>query len=90
MYTLTPRQDTFEIQYTRLFSFRQLFKDPGVLFAGYKIPHPLEYKIVVRVRTINTYTPQEAFNNAITDLMSETSLLEEQFKEALKEKKEAN
>lgn len=66
----------------------QLLKDPHVLFAGYKVPHPLEHKFVIRIQTTSDYTPQEAFMNAITDLMSELSLLEERFKEAVKEKKE--
>ncbi|XP_021728512.1 DNA-directed RNA polymerases II, IV and V subunit 11-like isoform X2 [Chenopodium quinoa] len=26
----------------------QLHRDPNVLFAGYKLPHPLQYKILVR------------------------------------------
>lgn len=66
----------------------QLLKDPNVLFAGYKVPHPLEHKIIVRVQTTPDYTPQDAFTNAITDLISELSLLEERFKEAVREKKE--
>lgn len=28
---------------------RQLHRDENVLFAGYKLPHPLQYKIIVRV-----------------------------------------
>jgi hypothetical protein len=28
---------------------RQLHRDPNVLFAGYKFPHPLQYKVIVRV-----------------------------------------
>ncbi|XP_054712049.1 DNA-directed RNA polymerase II subunit RPB11-a [Uloborus diversus] len=66
----------------------QLLKDPNVLFAGYKAPHPLEYKFLLRVQTVMEYSPQEAFSNAITDLISELSLLEERFKEAVKEKQE--
>lgn len=61
-------------------SCSQLLKDPNVLFAGYKVTHPLEHKIVIRVQTTSDYTPQEAFTNAITDLISELSLLEERFK----------
>ena len=59
---------------------RQLLRDPQVLFAGYKVPHPLEHKFVLRVQTTPDYSPQEAFTNAITDLISEVSLLEERFK----------
>jgi len=63
-----------------LFLSRQLLKDPQVLFAGYKVPHPLEHKIIIRVQTTPDYSPQEAFTNAITDLISELSLLEERFR----------
>ncbi|XP_055248918.1 uncharacterized protein [Gorilla gorilla gorilla] len=66
----------------------QLLKDPQVLFAGYKVPHPLEHKIIIRVQTTPDYSPQEAFTNAITDLISELSLLEECFQVAIKDKQE--
>ena len=58
----------------------QLLKDPNVLFAGYKNPHPLEHKIILRVQTTSDYTPQDALRNAITDLISELSLFKERFK----------
>ena len=66
----------------------QLLKDPNVLFAGYKNPHPLDHVIVLRIQTTSEYTPQEALMNAITDLISELSLFEERFKEAVREKQE--
>jgi len=66
----------------------QLLKDPHVLFAGYKQPHPLEHKIILRVQTTADYTPQDALKNAITDLISELSLLEERFRDAVREKQE--
>ena len=66
----------------------QLLKDPQVIFAGYRVPHPLEHKFNLRIQTTPDYSPQEAFTNAITDLLSEVSLLEERFKAVLKEKKE--
>lgn len=65
------------------YSNRQLLRDPQVIFAGYKVPHPLEHKFVLRVQTTPDYSPQEAFTNAITDLISEVSLLEERFKVCL-------
>uniref|UniRef100_K1RF51 DNA-directed RNA polymerase II subunit RPB11-a n=1 Tax=Magallana gigas TaxID=29159 RepID=K1RF51_MAGGI len=68
----------------------QLRKDPQVLFAGYKNPHPLEHKFVLRVQTTSDYSPQEAITHAITDLISEFSLLEERFKEAVREKQEGD
>jgi DNA-directed RNA polymerase II subunit RPB11 len=59
-----------------------------VLFAGYKVPHPLEHKFVLRVQTTPDYSPQEALSNAITDLLSEVNSLETKFKDALREFKE--
>lgn len=63
-----------------IFIFSQLLKDPHVLFAGYKNPHPLEHKFVIRIQTTSQYSPQEAFMNAITDVISELSLFEERFR----------
>lgn len=51
-----------------------------MIFAGYKCPHPLEHKFVLRVQTTSDYTPHEALRNAITDLLSEMSLLDERFR----------
>ena len=65
---------------------QQLLKDPNVLFAGYKNPHPLEHKVVLRIQTTSDYTPQDALMNAITDLISELSLFEERFKESFSNK----
>lgn len=58
----------------------QLLKDPHVVFAGYKVPHPLEHKVILRVQTREDYPPQDAVMNAISDLVSELSFLEEKFK----------
>ncbi|KAL3068079.1 hypothetical protein niasHS_011083 [Heterodera schachtii] len=66
----------------------QLLKDPKVLFAGYRNPHPLEHKILLRVQTNPETTPMEALNNAIEDLVAEFSLLEERFRDAIREKRE--
>lgn len=67
----------------------QLLRDPQVLFAGYKMPHPLEHKFVLRVQTTPDYSPQEALSNAITDLISEISCLETRFRESLRERRDA-
>lgn len=63
-----------------IFVCSQLLKDPNVLFAGYKLPHPLEHKFVLRIQTTSDYSPQDALMHAITDLISELSLFEERFK----------
>ncbi|CAD6199812.1 unnamed protein product [Caenorhabditis auriculariae] len=64
----------------------QLLRDPQVLFAGYKNPHPLEHKIVLRVQTTGETTPADSLNSAITDLLAELSLLEFRFQGALEKK----
>ncbi|CAF1072899.1 unnamed protein product [Didymodactylos carnosus] len=68
----------------------QLLKDPNVIFAGYKVPHPLEHRVILRIQTsTNSYTPQEALENAIKDLIFEISLLEDRFKLAIKDRQSA-
>ena len=72
-----------------IFTIRQqLLKDPNVLFAGYKNPHPMENKVVLRIQTTSDYAPNDALMNAVTDLISELSLFEERFREGLKDKME--
>lgn len=78
----------FKLRLDSTYPCRQLLKDPQVLFAGYKVPHPLEHKFVLRVQTTPDYSPQEALSVAITDLISEISTLEMRFKEAVKERQE--
>ena len=63
------------------FIYSQLLKDPRVVFAGYKKPHPLEHCIILRVQTNGDCTPADALQIAITDLIAELSSLEEQFRE---------
>ena len=67
---------------------QQLLKDPNVLFAGYKNPHPMENKVQLRIQTTSDYAPNDALMNAITDLISELSLFEERFREGLKDKQD--
>ena len=45
-FPVSPRNPNFSLFFM---FFRQLHRDPNVLFAGYKLPHPLQYKIIVRV-----------------------------------------
>uniref|UniRef100_A0A8C9PQ15 DNA-directed RNA polymerase RBP11-like dimerisation domain-containing protein n=1 Tax=Spermophilus dauricus TaxID=99837 RepID=A0A8C9PQ15_SPEDA len=49
----------------------QLLKDPQVLFAGYKVPHPLEHKIIIRVQTTPDYSPQECPGRPHEDIPSQ-------------------
>ena len=62
------------------YSISQLLRNPQVLFAGYKVPHPLEHKFVLRIQTTPDYTPQEALTMAIQDLLTEVNIIETRFK----------
>lgn len=64
--------------------YSQVLKDPSVIFAGYKVPHPLEHKFVLRIQTNGECTPQDVLLNAISDLMSELNLFEERFRVSIK------
>ncbi|GJY46473.1 DNA-directed RNA polymerases II, IV and V subunit 11 [Tanacetum coccineum] len=57
----------------------QLHRDANVLFAGYKLPHPLQYKIIVRVHTTSQSSPMQAYNLAINDLDKELDHLKAAF-----------
>jgi len=63
----------------------QLHRDPNVLFAGYKMPHPLEHKFVLKIQTTPHSTPTQAFDSALTDLERELGILEERTKNQLAE-----
>lgn len=57
----------------------QLLKDPQVLFSGYKVPHPLEHKIVICVQNTEDYYPKKVFISAIKTSLASSLLLEELF-----------
>jgi hypothetical protein len=62
------------------YGFRQLLEDKEVLFAGYRVPHPLRHAIEVKIQTTTNSNPQRAMNSALSDLISEFSTLEQRFK----------
>lgn len=59
---------------------RQLLNDKDVLFVGYRMPHPLLHEIHMKIQTTPNTTPAAALDAAISDVISECSLLEEKFK----------
>lgn len=61
----------------------QLHRDPNVLFAGYKLPHPLQYKILLRIQTTSQSSPMQAYNLAIDDLDKELDHLKKAFEDEL-------
>jgi len=53
---------------------------PQILFAGYKVPHPLHPYFLIKIQTDGTITPQELLEQACTKLIGTLSALETKFK----------
>ena len=69
----------------------QLLRDPTVKFAGYKHPHPLIHKILLKIQTTSSQTlPSEALSAAIEDLSNETDHLITQVTDAIDKWKKEN
>mmetsp|Transcript_12506 Transcript_12506/g.24908 ORF Transcript_12506/g.24908 Transcript_12506/m.24908 type:complete len:124 (+) Transcript_12506:152-523(+) len=66
----------------------QLLRDPSVMFAGYRMPHPLEMHMQLKIQTKSTSNPQLALTDAITTLKTELKHLDGQFEEAVATYKE--
>lgn len=59
----------------------QLAKDDRVIFAAYKVEHPLFANFVLRIQTDDDYTPRDALKNACSNLISELDVLKTKFKD---------
>lgn len=57
----------------------QLLKDERVLFAAYKVEHPLFAKFVMRIQTEENYSPRDALRNACNSVISQLDVLRERF-----------
>jgi len=66
----------------------QLLRDPSVLFAGYRLPHPLETKLQIKIQTKSTSNPQLALTDAISSLKKEFQRLDKALEDAVKTYKE--
>lgn len=64
-------------------SYSQLLRDPRVLFAGYRVPHPLEYHFLLRIQVKEGYTPQDVLSTAIQDCISTVAHMQNEFKVCL-------
>lgn len=58
----------------------QLLTMPQVLFAGYKVPHPLQPYFLIKVQTDGSLTPTLALEQACTKLIGTLSTIESKFK----------
>eukprot|EP00884_Botryococcus_braunii_P000276 jgi/Botrbrau1/10249/Bobra.0140s0006.1 len=64
----------------------QLHRDKEVTFAGYRIPHPLEYRMLVKVQTRGVKEPKDVMITALADLADEIADLRQKFQEELRSK----
>ena len=55
-------------------------KNTDVLFSGYKVPHPLENRFLLRIQTSKDTHPTAAVHRSAQDLIEELSLFEQKFK----------
>ncbi|ORY33803.1 DNA-directed RNA polymerase ii 13.3 kda polypeptide [Naematelia encephala] len=62
----------------------QLLLDPTVLFAGYKVPHPLENNILLKIQTDERSNPADALKRACTLLIQQTLSIKQQFSDQAK------
>lgn len=60
----------------------QLHLDKQVVFAGYRIPHPLDPKMLIKVQTGGVKSPVQAVEHALEDLRSEVQTLQNEFDQA--------
>lgn len=67
----------FMILYRDVFS--QLLRDDHVLFAGYRMPHPLKHHVVLKVQTNEKSNPSRALHDTINERITELTLLRERF-----------
>lgn len=59
----------------------QLLRDDKVIFAAYKVPHPLFANFELRIQTDEDYLPKEALRNACLGLISELDTIKTRFKD---------
>eukprot|EP00931_Biecheleriopsis_adriatica_P009999 TRINITY_DN111093_c0_g1_i1.p1 TRINITY_DN111093_c0_g1~~TRINITY_DN111093_c0_g1_i1.p1 ORF type:complete len:228 (+),score=58.58 TRINITY_DN111093_c0_g1_i1:87-770(+) len=61
----------------------ELLRNENVLFAGYKVPHPLDNMIELRVQTLPKSSPEQAVRHAVANLRVETKSMLDQFDEGV-------
>jgi len=62
----------------------QLHDDETVVFAGYRVPHPLESRMLIMVQTTGQKSPIQAVEHALDDLRSEFGTIASAFDEEVR------
>ncbi|KAH7345239.1 DNA-directed RNA polymerase [Rhizoctonia solani] len=57
----------------------QLLSNEAVIFAGYKVPHPLEPYFIIKVQTNGAFTPSQVILDACSALIRMISDIKQQF-----------
>ncbi|KAH6564878.1 hypothetical protein BASA50_008350 [Batrachochytrium salamandrivorans] len=61
----------------------QLLKSPKVIFAGYKMPHPLEHQFILKIQTTPDTTPADVLQQEVGNLIQEIGAIKLKFENAL-------
>lgn len=64
----------------------QLLRNQHVLFAGYRVPHPLTNNIEIKIQTTENSTPCDAMRQAHQELITETKDILQQFQSQMIER----
>ncbi|KAK9471298.1 DNA-directed RNA polymerase [Dipodascopsis tothii] len=57
----------------------QLLQDPKVIYAAYKVEHPLFANFILRIQTEDGYSPREALRNSVYMLIAQLEQLKREF-----------
>lgn len=57
----------------------ELLDDAKVLFAAYKVEHPLFARFKMRIQTVEGYDPKDALRNACNGIISKLAVLKTNF-----------
>ncbi|PWN52163.1 RBP11-like subunits of RNA polymerase, partial [Violaceomyces palustris] len=57
-----------------------VLSNPAILFCGYKVPHPLEPRVLLKIQTDGSLTPTEALKQGCTKLIAQMSGLKQSWR----------
>ena len=64
----------------------KLHENEKVHFAACKVPHPLEHRLLIKIKTHHSaYTPVTAYNEAVTRVSDQLEAIKENFKQLVQE-----
>eukprot|EP00478_Filoreta_tenera_P005820 GABV01007189.1.p1 GENE.GABV01007189.1~~GABV01007189.1.p1 ORF type:complete len:101 (+),score=25.79 GABV01007189.1:70-372(+) len=63
----------------------KLLRDERVIFAGYKVPHPLKYDLIIKLRTTKDHNPVDVMKENLEDIQGQLSKFQSKFGEAMRQ-----